>query len=117
MTFDVPDALIDREIERRTEEFVRRLMDQGVDPRQANIDWQAFRDNQREPARENVASALVLDEVARRENLAVESESRRCRNRKVRGGHGTDQPGCARQARERRRYLASLHGFTAGEGG
>jgi trigger factor len=75
VTFDVPDALIDREIERRTEEFVRRLMDQGVDPRQANIDWQAFRDNQREPARENVASALVLDEVARRENLAVESEA------------------------------------------
>jgi trigger factor len=73
VTFDVPDALIDREIERRTEEFVRRLMDQGVDPRQANIDWQAFRDNQREPARENVASAIVLDEVARRENLAVES--------------------------------------------
>ncbi len=75
VTFDVPDALIDREIERRTEEFVRRLMDQGVDPRQANIDWQAFRDNQREPARENVASALVLDEVARRENLAVESDA------------------------------------------
>ena len=75
VTFEVPDALIDREIERRTEEFVRRLMDQGVDPRQANIDWQAFRDNQREPARENVASALVLDEVARRENLAVESDA------------------------------------------
>ena len=75
VTFDVPDALIDRDIERRTEEFIRRLMDQGVDPRQANIDWQAFRDNQREPARENVASALVLDEVARRENLAVESEA------------------------------------------
>ncbi len=75
VTFDVPDALIDREIERRTEEFVRRLMDQGVDPRQADIDWQAFRDNQREPARENVASALVLDEVARRENLAVESDA------------------------------------------
>jgi len=75
VTFDVPDALIDREIERRTEEFVRRLMDQGVDPRQANIDWQAFRDNQREPARENVASAPVLDEVARRENLAVESDA------------------------------------------
>jgi trigger factor len=75
VTFDVPDALIERDIERRTEEFVRRLMDQGVDPRQANIDWQAFRDNQREPARENVASALVLDEVARRENLAVESDA------------------------------------------
>jgi trigger factor len=73
VTFDVPDALIDREIERRTEEFVRRLVEQGVDPRQAGIDWQLFRDNQRDSARETVASAIVLDEIARREQLAVES--------------------------------------------
>ena len=35
VTFEVPDALIEREIERRIEEFVRRLVEQGVDPRQA----------------------------------------------------------------------------------
>ena len=73
VTFEIPDALIDREIERRTEEFVRRLMEQGIDPRQTKIDWQAFRDNQRDPSRETVAGALVLDEVARREQVAVES--------------------------------------------
>jgi trigger factor len=73
VTFDIPDALLDREVERRTEEFVRRLYEQGVDPRQQNIDWQGFRDNQREPAREAVASAIVLDEVARREQIGVES--------------------------------------------
>ena len=72
VSFDIPETLLEREIERRTEEFVRRLVEQGVDPRQAQIDWQAFRDNQREPAREAVASALVLDEVARREQLTVE---------------------------------------------
>src|SRR6188508_1897489 len=64
VTFEIPDALLEREVERRTEEFVRRLYEQGVDPRQANIDWQGFRDHQREPAREAVASAIVLDEVA-----------------------------------------------------
>jgi len=73
VTFDVPDALIERELERRIEEFVRRLVEQGVDPRQAGIDWQRFRDNQRDSARETVASAIVLDEIARREQLAVES--------------------------------------------
>ena len=73
VTFEIPEALLDREIERRTEEFVRRLYEQGVDPRQANIDWQGFRDHQREPAREAVASAIVLDEVARREQVGVES--------------------------------------------
>jgi trigger factor len=73
VTFEIPEALLEREIERRTEEFVRRLYEQGVDPRQANIDWQGFRDHQREPAREAVASAIVLDEVARREQVGVES--------------------------------------------
>jgi trigger factor len=72
VSFEIPDALLDREIGRRTEEFVRRLYEQGVDPRQANIDWQGFRDHQREPAREAVAAAIVLDEVARREHIGVE---------------------------------------------
>jgi trigger factor len=73
VTFEVPDALIERELERRIEEFVRRLVEQGVDPRQAGIDWQRFRDSQRDSARETVASAIVLDEIARREQIAVES--------------------------------------------
>jgi trigger factor len=73
VTFEIPEALLEREVERRTEEFVRRLYEQGVDPRQANIDWQGFRDHQRDPAREAVASAIVLDEVARREQVGVES--------------------------------------------
>jgi trigger factor len=73
VTFEIPEALLDREISRRTEEFVRRLYEQGVDPRQANIDWQSFRDHQREPAREAVAAAIVLDEVARREHIGVEA--------------------------------------------
>ncbi len=74
VTFTVPQALVDREIDRRLEEFARRLMEQGVDPRQANVDWAQFREAQRAPARDAVAGALVLDEIARRENLAVGAE-------------------------------------------
>jgi trigger factor len=74
ITFELPGSLVDREIDRRLEEFVRRLMDQNVDPRKAGIDWGQFREAQREPARNAVASALVLDELARRENLTVSPE-------------------------------------------
>jgi len=74
VTFTVPQSLVEREIDRRLEEFARRLMEQGVDPREANVDWAQFREAQREPARDAVASALVLDEIARRENLAVTPE-------------------------------------------
>ena len=71
ISFEIPTALVEREIDRRLEDFASRLMQQNVDPRQAGIDWQAFRESQREPAKEAVASALVLDEVARKEALAV----------------------------------------------
>jgi trigger factor len=74
VTFELPASLLEREIDRRLEEFARQLMQQHVDPRQAGIDWGQFREAQREPARAAVASALVLDEVARREGITVTPE-------------------------------------------
>lgn len=74
LSFDLPSSLVEREIDRRLEEFVRRLIDQNVDPHKAGIDWAQFREAQRESARDAVASALVLDEIARRENLSVAPE-------------------------------------------
>jgi trigger factor len=74
VTFDLPSSLVEREMDRRIEEFASRLMQQNVDPRQAGIDWAQFRESQREPARASVASALALDEIARREGLTVSAE-------------------------------------------
>jgi trigger factor len=71
VTFDVPQALLEREIDRRVEEFVRRLIDQQIDPMKTNINWEDFRERQKDAAAEAVRGALVLDEVARRENVAV----------------------------------------------
>jgi len=72
--FEVPPSLLEREIDRRIEDFARRLIEQNIDPRQAGIDWTAFRESQRDTAREAVAGAIVLDEVARREQLDVTEE-------------------------------------------
>jgi trigger factor len=74
VTFELPSSLVEREIDRRVEEFARRLTDQQVDPRSAGIDWGQFRESQREPARTAVASALVLDAIAKREQLSVSEE-------------------------------------------
>jgi trigger factor len=71
VTFELPASLVERELDRRLEEFAGRLMDQGVDPRQANIDWGAFRESQRGSAKEAVAGSIALDEVARREHVHV----------------------------------------------
>ena len=69
-----PDVLVDQEIDRRLEEFVRRLMEQGIDPMKTEIDWREFRERQREPAAETVRSTLVLDEIARRESIEATDE-------------------------------------------
>ena len=71
VTFDVPAALLEREIDRRVEDFVRRLIDQQIDPTKVNINWDEFREKQREAAAEAVRGALALDEVARREQIAA----------------------------------------------
>jgi len=74
VTFEVPDALVQRDLDRRTEEFVRHLFEEGIDPRKAGIDWEAFRKEQRGAAEEAVRATIVLDEVARREDLKVSDE-------------------------------------------
>jgi trigger factor len=72
--FELPTSLVEREMDRRVEEFARQLAAQNVDPRQAGIDWGQFREAQREPAWNAVASALALDEIARREQITVMPE-------------------------------------------
>jgi trigger factor len=74
LPFDVPASMVEREVDRRLDEFARRLMDQNIDPRQAGVDWNAFRESQRPAARDVVAAALVLDELTRREHLEVSEE-------------------------------------------
>ena len=68
---EVPEALIEQETSRRVERFVEHLIAQNVDARRANIDWEAFRKEQRAPAIPTVRSMLVLDEIARKEHVTV----------------------------------------------
>ena len=113
--FDVPASMVDREVDRRLEDFARRLIDQNVDPRQAGIDWNAFRESQREV----VARGGRGRAGARRSDAAREARGHRRRGRgRGREIRGTDRPDAgrgARGARERRRIVPYLCGVTAGE--
>jgi trigger factor len=72
--FAVPDALVEQELDRRVEDFARRLIEQQVDPRKAGIDWNEFRTAQRDAAMESVKAMVALDEIARREPVVVTDE-------------------------------------------
>ncbi len=69
VTVEVPTALVERELDRRIEQVAQRLAAEGVDPRNAPVDWQAFRQQQRASATDAVRSTLVVDEIARRESI------------------------------------------------
>lgn len=71
VTGEIPESMVTREVDRRVEEFVRRLMEQGVDPRRAAVDWDEFRVQQQAPAEATVRSVLALDAIASREQLEV----------------------------------------------
>ena len=74
LTAEVPDALVERELARRLEQVAAAMAQQGMDPRTANVDWNALREEQRGPSLEAVRASLVLDEVARREDVSVGDE-------------------------------------------
>jgi trigger factor len=74
VTFEVPEVLVERDLDRRTQDFIRQLIEERIDPRQAGIDWEAFRKDQRTSAEDAVKAMIVLDEVGRREALAVSDE-------------------------------------------
>ena len=74
LTAEVPEALVEREIARRLEQVAAAMAQQGIDPRTANVDWNALREEQRAPALEAVRASLVLDEVARREDVSVSDD-------------------------------------------
>jgi trigger factor len=108
VTFDVPSSLLDREIDRRVEEFVRRLIEQEIDPMRTNINWEEFRERQKEAASEAVRGALVLDEVARREKISATEEEVQAEVERY--AQRTGRTAAAVQARlEKEGGLARLH--------
>lgn len=90
MPGDVPDALVNRELDRRLERLARELLAQRIDPGSTNIDWNALRESQRPAAVDTVKSALVLDAIAGREEIEattaeVDKEIERLAERANRG--------------------------------
>ena len=87
--FAVPASLVEREIDRRLEDFARRLMDQRIDPRQANIDWNAFREGQRAPADR---SGRLGDRARRDRQARADRRDRRGSRRRTAALRGADRP-------------------------
>jgi trigger factor len=72
--FPVPDSLVEHQMDVRLERVVRSLAQQGVDPRQVNVDWASLRHRQEERAKDDVKAELVIDRIATEEKIEVTDE-------------------------------------------
>lgn len=69
--FEVPEVLVEHHMTQRTENLARGLAQQGMDPRQVNIDWREYRESQRDDSVSAARADVLLGEIARREDVKV----------------------------------------------
>jgi trigger factor len=73
--FDVPDALVERQIDVQLERGLRALAAQGMRPEELKkMDMQRLRAGQRERAVEEVKASVLLERVAEEEKIEVSDE-------------------------------------------
>jgi trigger factor len=87
--FDVPEALVDEELSKSLNNYARFLASQGIDLERADIDWNKMRDDFKPEAVKRVKRSLILEAIAKKENIQVsdvevDAEIRRAANEQQR---------------------------------
>jgi trigger factor len=67
--FDVPETLVEEELGKSLQNYARFLASQGVDLEKAEIDWRKMRDEFRPEAEKRARRGLILEVIAKKENL------------------------------------------------
>ena len=71
---EVPDAMVEAQIDARVEALAREMIARGVDPMKAEIDWPQERERARPGATDAVRAMLLLDAIAARENIEASED-------------------------------------------
>jgi trigger factor len=72
--FPVPEALVEVQLDRKIERTLGQLLQQGIDPRETQVDWKKLREDARPDAEKEVRVALVLARVADAEKIDLSEE-------------------------------------------
>lgn len=89
-SFEVPEVLVEEQLEARLKDAVQALMMQGVHPSTLKLDWNRFRQQQREKAVLDVKRGVLLEHIAEREQLTVSNEEMEEEISRI--AQGADQP-------------------------
>jgi trigger factor len=69
--FEVPEALVDEELGKSLQNYARFLASQGVNLETAEMDWRKIGEEFRPEAVKRAKRALILEAIARKENIEV----------------------------------------------
>lgn len=72
--FEVPQTFVEHQTHQRLETFARDMMMRGIDPRTQQMDWEGLRESLLEPAAADVRGAMLLEEIAEKENIETSDE-------------------------------------------
>jgi trigger factor len=72
--FEVPQSMVDQQINFRLESAVRDMIGRGIDPRGQEINWEGAREELKGQAEEDVRGSLLLERIASEEKIEVTKE-------------------------------------------
>jgi trigger factor len=70
-TFEVPETLLEHQMNNRLQELVRDMISNGLDPRTQEFDWENARNTLRPLAENDVRSSVLLELVSKEEKIEV----------------------------------------------
>jgi trigger factor len=73
-SIQVPEALVEAELDRRLEMIVSEMMSRGIDPTKAPVNWQEEREKARPAAHDAVRAMLILEAIALQEGIEATDE-------------------------------------------
>jgi len=72
--FEVPQSLVEQQIDYRLQDVANQMARRGVDPRTAQIDWERAREELKSQAEEDVRATMLMEKIAQAENITVSAE-------------------------------------------
>ncbi|PYS28085.1 MAG: trigger factor [Acidobacteria bacterium] len=72
--FELPESLVERQLQIRVQRLVRDLARQGINPQRLDVDWGRIREDQQQQAVRDVKGSLILEHVSEKENIDVTNE-------------------------------------------
>ncbi|HYR43181.1 MAG TPA: trigger factor [Terriglobia bacterium] len=72
--FELPESLVERQLQTRVQRLIRDLSRQGINPQRLDVDWSKIREDQQQQAVRDVKGSLILEYISDKENIAVSDE-------------------------------------------